>query len=295
MALTKVPNELSSTPSIVDGGNSTAITITSDDNVLAGKTATDYNTAGIEIDGANNRLFVTRAGTPVLINRKSSDGQLVSFYRDTAEVGSIGAAPHNRFYIGNGDAGIRFLGDSNLVTPWRPDTNANSDNLLDLGNISNRWRNVWVAGGIYLGGTAAANKISDYEFGNWVPTFHAYTGSLPSTLTTSNAGTYTKVGRMVSLTGYLQIDSVSGASSNIINIRGLPFTVLVGNGNHQAGAFTASSINFARTTNLAITTFGTTELGFLTSNNNAGWGWEYFNILNNGSFMRFEITYYTSE
>ena len=39
MALTKTPIELSSTPSIVDGGNATAITIDSSENVLVGRTA----------------------------------------------------------------------------------------------------------------------------------------------------------------------------------------------------------------------------------------------------------------
>ena len=46
MALTKTPIELSSTPSIVDGGNATAITIDSSENVLVGKTATAFGTSG---------------------------------------------------------------------------------------------------------------------------------------------------------------------------------------------------------------------------------------------------------
>ena len=49
MALTKTPIELSSTPSIVDGGNATAITIDSSENVLVGKTDTSIGVAGSEV------------------------------------------------------------------------------------------------------------------------------------------------------------------------------------------------------------------------------------------------------
>ena len=57
MALTEIPIELSSTPSIVDGGNATAITISSAElvTVANGLTSTGKITAdaGIDIDNFN--------------------------------------------------------------------------------------------------------------------------------------------------------------------------------------------------------------------------------------------------
>ena len=294
MALTKVPNELSSTPSIVDGGNSTAITITSDEDLLVAKGSLDVATVGHELR-ASGYSAATRDGATVgSYTRLNSDGTILEFRKDSAAVGSIGT---NSGYMVIGSpvgTDAHLLIGNGLIHP-ATSTGGGKDASIDLGGSSNRFKDIYLSGGAYLGGTGSANKLEDAETGNWSPTFHAYTGSLPSTFTASNAGTYTKVGRMVSVIGYLDVDSLSGASSNIINIRGLPFTAYTGNGYHSVGALTANSVNFARTTNVAITVFGTTELGFLTSNNNGGWGWEYFNTLNSSSAMRFEITYYTSQ
>jgi hypothetical protein len=274
-----------------------AMRIDASGNLLVGKSASSFTTAGVELaqGGTAGKVQIMRASGGLTVVNTTNDGAAISIYKGTTAVGSIG----NRFgaiYIhspdGTNGAGLRFF--DGVIQPCESNGNDSSGDT-DLGQTNSRFKDLYLSGGAYLGGTAAANKLDDYEEGNWVPTFHAYTGSLPSTLTTTTSGTYTKVGRMVSVIGYVQVDSVSGASTNIINIRGLPFTALIGNGYHSVGALTASSVNFARTVNLAITVFGTTELGFLTSNNNAGWGWEYFNVLNNGSFMRFEITYYTTQ
>ena len=78
-------------------------------------------------------------------------------------------------------------------------------------------------GGVYLGGTAAANKLDDYETGTWTPTF-----SIGGFSTIANF-TYTKIGREVHITGYLA--GPSGLpSSGALLIHGLPFT---GNANYQ--------------------------------------------------------------
>ena len=52
---TKIPVELSSTPSIVDNGDSTAITISSNENVLINSSTEIATTIGIQITGTNNK------------------------------------------------------------------------------------------------------------------------------------------------------------------------------------------------------------------------------------------------
>ena len=241
MALTKVPNELSSTPSIVDGGNSTAITITSDDNVLAGKTATDYNTAGIEIDGANNRLFVTRAGTPVLINRKSSDGQLVSFYRDTAEVGSIGS---NSGYMVIGSpvgTDAHLLIGNGLIHP-ATSTGGGKDASIDLGGSSNRFKDIYLSGGAYLGGTAAANKLDLYETGTFTPVLKGGTATGSFTAGSGTTAKYVAIGDTVTISIALRNCTLSGASGDIY-IDGCPFTLSVGVC-YPIGGFMSHNLSF---------------------------------------------------
>jgi len=262
-------------------------------NLLVGTTSNSvYNDAsgtGIALNAG--QIQIAGTGTPLYANRQGSDGDIIDFRKDGSTVGSIGTKS-SLLTIGTGTTGLIF--DATQIYPWNTNTNAAIDASKDLGASGARFKDLYLSGGAYLGGTAAANKLDSYETGTWTPTFHAYTGNLPSTFSTTNSGQYTKVGRMVSLIGYLQINSISGASSNIINIRGLPFSPIVGNSYHPSGSMAVSNMNFARTTHSSITTFNATDLGFLTSNGNANWTWELFTIFKTSSYMRFEITYYTA-
>jgi hypothetical protein len=64
------------------------------------------------------------------------------------------------------------------------------------GTATHRWRHLYLSGGVYLGGTGAANKLDDYETGNWAPSIGA---GITAVGTVTTSGTYTKVGRIVTL------------------------------------------------------------------------------------------------
>jgi hypothetical protein len=88
---------------------------------------------------------------------------------------------------------------------------------LDVGG------NVRASGVLFGSDTAAANTLDDYEEGTWTPdlTF----GDSNSGITyTSRAGTYTKVGRQVTVNFEITL-SDKGSQSGIANIAGLPFSV----------------------------------------------------------------------
>ncbi len=54
--------------------------------------------------------------------------------------------------------------DTTIVVP----TNASGTNLdasLDLGAAGVRYKNLYLSGGVYLGGTGSANYLDDYEEG----------------------------------------------------------------------------------------------------------------------------------
>jgi hypothetical protein len=80
------------------------------------------------------------------------------------------------------------------------------------------------AGGVYLGGTGAANHLDDYEEGTWTPIFaDASTGGNVAAVGAS-LGSYTKVGNLVTVGCNLSDIDIAGlTSSNAIYIRGLPF------------------------------------------------------------------------
>jgi hypothetical protein len=78
-----------------------------------------------------------------------------------------------------------------------------------------------VTGGIGLGGTGAANILDDYEEGTWTPTIYGTT-TAGTTTYFQQAGTYTKVGRLVTVQIFLNITGQTGAGS--MRLGGLPFT-----------------------------------------------------------------------
>ena len=80
--------------------------------------------------------------------------------------------------------------------------------------------NIEVSGGIYLGGTGAANLMDDYEEGTWVPSLAA-TGGVPTY--TTRGGTYVKVGKNVTVHGLVRISSLNTLDTGNLSITGLPF------------------------------------------------------------------------
>ena len=78
------------------------------------------------------------------------------------------------------------------------------------------------SGGVYLGGTVAANLLDDYEQGTWTPAYAGTTGAGSFTYDIQE-GYYTKIGNVVTVTGRLRTDAASGATGNAY-IDGLPFT-----------------------------------------------------------------------
>ena len=165
---------------------------------------------------------VTKAGTAITATRTGSDGNILGLAKDGTTVGIIGTTS-NRLTVGSGDTGLRFVGDADQITPWNTSTNAVSDNLLDLGNTNNRFKDLYLSGGVFLGGTGAANKLSDYEFGTWTPAFV----TAPSGTVSSLAGQYVKVGNLVTV--YMQVAGSSLNLTSYVRVEGLPFTASTSN------------------------------------------------------------------
>ena len=101
--------------------------------------------------------------------------------------------------------------------------------------------NIEVSGGIYLGGTAAANLLDDYEEGTWTPEFTPATGAFGSIGYLFNTGTYTKVGRLVTVTGRIQLSGTPptiGTAGGNCHLSGFPFIVATGQNFYGAMSFT---------------------------------------------------------
>ena len=80
-----------------------------------------------------------------------------------------------------------------------------------------------LSGGVYLGGTVAANLLDDYEEGTWTPDPQDSSGNSGSAGIV--AGNYTKIGNVVYATVYLYAINTSGLTAvQDFRIYGLPFT-----------------------------------------------------------------------
>jgi len=211
--------------------------IDSSGNLLVGTTSTDDSTDGFKLKSNGQKLTVTRDGAESLVlNRRTSDGDILKFRKDNTAVGSIGAWSSG-LLVGTGDVGLAFVdGTPERIQPRKADDQTSADGLIDLGHSSNRFKDLYLSGGVYLGGTGSANHLDDYEEGTWTPTF--------SNLTVGNgtlAGVYTKTGNTVTAKMSLIFGSTTSISGNV-SVGSLPFANgATNNSAHQAVALDSGS------------------------------------------------------
>ena len=146
----------------------------------------------------------------------SSVGSVVEIQRTGTLAGHLGSQANGYFYVGQSATNLAFSDTNNLIFPRGTD-GAARDGEINLGNSSNRFKDFYLSGGAYLGGTAAANKLDDYEEGSWTPVLSDGTNTV-----TLDTKAYTKVGRMVTCTVSTYNKDTSSLSGNI-KITGLPF------------------------------------------------------------------------
>jgi hypothetical protein len=79
-------------------------------------------------------------------------------------------------------------------------------------------------GSIKLGGTAAANELDDYEEGTFTPTVTTSSGTVTLRTDYDLLG-YTKIGRVVTITGMIVVASISSPSGTLV-FGDLPFEML---------------------------------------------------------------------
>ena len=205
--------------------NTAPLLIDDSGNVLVGKTAMNGNTAGIQVKPAGELSVVRDANHSLILNRKSSNGNIALFQKDGSTVGSMGVADGDNIYIASddtNDVGLKFNGDGNRITPCNA-LGADRGSAIDLGEAnSGLFKDLYLSGGIQF--DARSNKLDDYEEGNWTPSILVENAAAAGI--TVNHATYTKIGRLVSLVFDVTINSVTGTnSSRAIQLEGMPFTI----------------------------------------------------------------------
>jgi hypothetical protein len=146
------------------------------------------------------------------LNRTDSDGDILQFYKGIGTVGSIGTAGGD-ITIGTGDTGLTFEDSADVIHPINQSTGSARDNAIDLGKSAARFKDLYLSGGVYLGGTGAANHLDDYEEGTFTPTVSS---GITSPTYAVQTGRYTKIGNRVFYDLYIQTTGGTTNSSHVI-------------------------------------------------------------------------------
>jgi len=179
------------------------------------------------------------------------------------------------------------------LTAVTTDILPNTDDNNDLGSASKRWQDLYLSGGLYIGGTASANYLDDYEEGTF--TLNG-TGSYLTPLTgtvTGYYGQYTKVGRKVYLYGAVQGSTAiainAGTGFGYVIFDSMPFASESGGFNlhdttHGVGG---DGVNFGFTTTNKTSFFPT---AFYASS----WSWGATTNVGSTNTLSANITYHTA-
>jgi len=177
-------------------------------------------------DGAANsgalKIFTLNAGVYGERMRIDSSGQV-----------SIGksSSNNNPLQVSNGSNMLSFNWDVNgayLSSVNNPNTvykglQYDGSEHRFLVSASERVR-VTSNGLTFNGDTSSANALDDYEEGTWTPAFVLGGGSVTYTTQT---GTYTKIGRLVTIQMRIEVN-VATTPSSTLEVTSLPFTVSTG-------------------------------------------------------------------
>jgi hypothetical protein len=140
------------------GSNAERARIDASGNLLVGKTALNSNNVGWQLEAIGTGAITADGGSPLLLNRKTSNGDLLIFRKDGTTVGSIGYDASGLYIDGESNhSGIQFAGDT-----WLPrDNGVTVDNLIDLGTITLRFDDIYATNGTIQ--TSDRNEKQDIE------------------------------------------------------------------------------------------------------------------------------------
>jgi hypothetical protein len=123
--------------------------IDSSGNVLVGKTTDNFADVGVVLATSQSNAFTRNDGNVMAIRRDTSSGDLIKLYKGTEnffDIGSDGSEPDPYLNARNNQLQFRINGtrlvelDPNAFYP-------STDNVTDLGYLSNRYDNIYASNG----------------------------------------------------------------------------------------------------------------------------------------------------
>ena len=180
--------------------------------------------AGLTSGGDANKVKIESGDTLEVVNgsqtiNRTGDGTTLTLQAGGTTFGTIGQDGSDLVIDGpSGHTGLRMTTSGLLPRQ----NGAIIDNTIDLGSGAYRYNDLYLGGGLYVGGTGAANHLDDYEEGTWTPVVRGSSSAGTYTTTTTYAK-YRKVGNIVHISAYLGNITQSSAGSGYLQITGTPF------------------------------------------------------------------------
>ena len=265
-------------------------------NVLVGTTDTTPGIgdtgSGVSMSAANG-LIVSRSGeAPLNLNRNTNDGEFILLRRDGAGTvsGTIGVQGSRPYFGNNINFSIKCddFGGGGLVPANQSGTPTN--NVSDIGGPSAVWNDLYLGGGVYLGGTSGAHKLDDYEEVNFTATLRGSTAE-PSTLITVT-GFATKIGRVVQYSIGFENKNTTGYSG-AVQITGLPFQ---NNGGRAMGNLVGyRGLTYSGTEAFSIIGVNSTVLEAFNISSAASWTHTTHNAVSGSAYFWLTGTYMTTQ
>jgi trimeric autotransporter adhesin len=214
----------------------------------------DFGAKTLTTTGTLSAGATTLSGT--LIQASSSTSKTTNSFKNT-ETANVAAHSAVEIVSGGpsgGDPQLTFTIPS--IGNWSIGMDNSNSDLFTIGNSNslgtntaltiNSSLNATFAGtaeiqnGVYIGGSAAANLLDDYEEGTWTPAISG-DGTAGTYTNGTTQATYTKIGRMVTVNfGIGSFSTATGGTGNL-RITGLPFTKTAGQS--PTGSVWFSSVN----------------------------------------------------
>ena len=138
----------SQTATIFDMADSEVGRIDSSGNFLVATTNNSpvgANVVGVGLFPNGSGQFSRDGGIPLFVNRKSSDGDLLSFRKDGTEAGVIGSK-NGDLVLGTEACGMRFIDGDPSISPVTTNGGTLNDNAIDLGRSTSRFKDIYRAG-----------------------------------------------------------------------------------------------------------------------------------------------------
>jgi hypothetical protein len=122
-------------------------------NVLVGKSASSFTTAGVELaqGGTAGKVQIMRASGGLAVVNTTNDGAAISIYKGTTHVGSIGTVGGS-LAVGGGDVFLEFNASSNVIQPMSTITGGASNGVVDIGASLRKFKDLYLSGDVNLGG-----------------------------------------------------------------------------------------------------------------------------------------------